>query len=33
MTDKEIVVRTLYLLSFKEWYDIAMNDKFLPNMK
>jgi len=27
------VVRALYLLSFKEWYDIAMNDKFLPNMK
>lgn len=27
------VVRTLYLLSFREWLEIAMNDNFTANIK
>ena len=27
------VCRTLYLLSFQEWYDIAVDDNFIANMK
>lgn len=29
----KFVCRTLYLLSLKEWLEIALNDEFIANMK